>query len=52
VPSGIYLLGKLKGALAGHEFESTEELLFVIEGVTGSHGEAELEFVLDACDGD
>jgi hypothetical protein len=32
VPSAFYLFGKLKGALAGQEFDSTEKSLLVIRG--------------------
>jgi hypothetical protein len=47
-PSDFYLFGKLKGALAGQECESTEELLLMIRGVTDSTGPGDLEPVFDA----
>jgi hypothetical protein len=46
VPSDFYLLGKLKGALAGQKCESTEEL-FGDQGVTDSIGLAELETIFE-----
>jgi hypothetical protein len=46
-PSDFSLFEKLKGSLAGQEFESTEELLLAIREVADSIGRAELESVCD-----
>jgi hypothetical protein len=47
-PSDFYLSGKLKGDLAGKEFDCTEELLLTIKWIADSVGRAELELVFDA----
>jgi hypothetical protein len=46
-PSDFCLFGKLKGALGGHAFDSTEELLLAITGHR-LYRRAELESVFDA----
>jgi hypothetical protein len=48
VLSDFSLFGKLKGALAGQEFESIEELLLAIRRVTDSIAWAEFKSVCDA----
>jgi histone-lysine N-methyltransferase SETMAR len=47
-PSDVYLFGKLKWALAGQEFDSTEPFLSAMRGITHSTGRGELESVFDA----
>jgi hypothetical protein len=47
-PSDFYLFRKLKGAFAGREFVSTDELPLAIRELTGSIGRAELRSVFDA----
>jgi hypothetical protein len=47
-PSDFYRFGKVKGAFAGREFTSTEELLLAIKEDTGSIERDELESVFDA----
>jgi hypothetical protein len=46
--SEFHLLGNLKGALAGQEFDFTEQFLLAIREVTGSIGRAGPESVFDA----
>jgi hypothetical protein len=47
-PSDFYLFGKLKGAFAGRELASTEELLLAMKDVTRSIERDELESVFNA----
>jgi hypothetical protein len=47
-PSDCYQFGKLKGGLAGHEFDFAEQLLLAIREATDSIGRAELESVFGA----
>ena len=44
-PSDFYLFGKLKGQMAGSEFESTEDLLATIRLLTNAISREELESV-------
>jgi hypothetical protein len=44
-PSDFYLFGRLKGQMAGSEFESTEDLLATIRQLTNANSREELESV-------
>jgi hypothetical protein len=44
-PSDFYLFGKLKGQMAGSEFESTEDLLAMIRRLTNEISREEFESV-------
>jgi transposase len=44
-PSDFYLFGKLKGQMVGSEFESTEDLLATIRGLTNAISREERETV-------
>jgi hypothetical protein len=48
VPSDFCLLGRLKSALAGQEFESIKGFLLAIREITGLIGRTEIESVFDA----